>query len=214
MGPSLARQSTPLINICLHESPFLPHYIFNIIPNYSGDKSSHKRHRSPLGGKKSRAVGGTVAVCEGGGGAQPNSRAVNLRSREGERGGALLPIAPRTILESWTGRVDSSTTRRGGRDDFVGKAPCLAHEQFYTDLYICREYTGVLLNVQMYNAMYHATAQLAMHCNALAVCGHCGEKGGWFSVVKRELLTRWYCAVLHICTCAHQTDTFETLQCC
>ena len=61
-GPITGPPITTLINICLHESPFLPHYIFNIIPNYSGDKSSHKRHRSPLGGKKSRAVGGTVAV--------------------------------------------------------------------------------------------------------------------------------------------------------
>ena len=37
---------SPLINFCLHERPFLPHYIFNIIPNYRGDKSSPKRHRS------------------------------------------------------------------------------------------------------------------------------------------------------------------------
>ena len=91
-GPITGPPITTLINICLHESTFLLHYIFNIIPNYRGDKSSPKRHRSPPSGKKSRAVGGTVAVCEGGGALNPTPE-LSISAPERGRGGvsALLP---------------------------------------------------------------------------------------------------------------------------
>ena len=69
--------------------------------------------------------------CERGrGGAQPNSRAVNLRSMEGGGGRGVSALLPHCSVNKtgelgWKGAAHSTTRR--GRDDFVEKAARVWH---------------------------------------------------------------------------------------
>ena len=131
--------------------------------------------------------------CVRGGGAQPNSRAVNLRSREGE--GVCSP-PPLLREQDWRRAGQKGCSSRTLKLNYSGRERRLCGESsaFGTWAVLLMCVCVAIALCTMYNV---SIVQLHnWQCNALAVCDHSekkhrGEKSG-----KRKLLTRWYCAVL------------------